>query len=124
MMFSLWYKLTALTVLLCSHCAPVFAAGVLPPERRPAQRPGRPGRPQPADGERGEGVLCGALPSPEAAQGGRDGQTGPEGHAGLGPGTQTTNMPAESDGKPELSSVWGKTERLPPPLLLQLQLNC
>lgn len=78
----------------------VFAAGVLPPERRPAQWPGRPGRPQPADGERGEGILRGTLPSSEAAEGGRDGQTGPEGHAGLGPGTETTDTSSPSSPSP------------------------
>lgn len=87
----------------------VFATGVLPPERRAAQRPGRPGRPQPADGERGEGVLRGAVPSPQAAEGGRDGQTGPEGHAGLGPGTETTNDPAESDWDSDSSSSFSSS---------------
>lgn len=61
-------------------------SGVLPPERGPAQRTERPGGSQPADGERGEGVLRGAVSPPEAAEGGRHGQAGPEGHAGLRPG--------------------------------------
>lgn len=64
----------------------LFPAGVFPPKRRSAQRSERPGRPQPADGERGQSVLHGTLSAPEAAEGGRDGQTGAEGHAGLGPG--------------------------------------
>lgn len=63
-----------------------LCAGVFPPERGLPRGSERPGRPQQADGERGEGFLRGASPAPEAAQGRRDGQTGPAGHAGLGPG--------------------------------------
>lgn len=64
----------------------VILAGVFPSEWRSAQRSEWPGWPQPADRERGEGFLHGALSALEAAEGGRDGQTRTEGHTGLRPG--------------------------------------
>lgn len=72
--------------LLTKARARATCAGVFPPERGAPRWPERPGRPQQADGERGEGFLRGASSTPEAAEGGRDGQTGTAGHAGLGPG--------------------------------------
>lgn len=69
-----------------------MCAGVFPPERRLSGCSGRPSRPQQADGERGEGFLRGAPPTPEAAEGGRHGQTGIAGHPGLRPGRLTQKL--------------------------------
>ncbi|CAL8325881.1 unnamed protein product [Arctogadus glacialis] len=54
-------------------------------EDQPGGGAGRPGRPQPADGERGAGLLHRTGAPPQAAEGGRHGQAGPEGHPGHGP---------------------------------------
>lgn len=103
-----WYKLAtwqAAWPCLRFDTAMLFAAGVLPPEWRSAQRPGRPRRPQQADGERGEGLLRGALPPPEAAERGWDGQTWPAGHAGLRSGTETIKKPSRAGLDPALLSL-------------------